>query len=119
MASKTKIKKDNLGLYATCDGYIARPFYGTIFNEGDEVKSHHFGGSSMAGVTVCDKPETHNFKSTGSFEVWTTTVTSFEYNKKDKDPALIQLFREKHDWYENKAKIEEPIFTKHNAKFKP
>lgn len=70
---KTKIKKDELGLYVIAGGYIARPFWGTCFKEGDEVKSHHFNGSTRAGVTVTDRKETHNFKRTGQYEYWSTT----------------------------------------------
>jgi len=63
--AKNKIYKDFLGLYTICGGYISRPAWGTQFNEGDEVNTHHFGGSTMAGVTSPDKPDTHNFKRNG------------------------------------------------------
>jgi hypothetical protein len=81
MATKTKIKKDGLGLYVTCGGYIARPLNGTVFGESEKVMSHHFGGSHIVGVTLCDKPETHNFKRNGVYESWITTSTVSEYNK--------------------------------------
>ena len=87
--AKTKIKKDDLGLYAICGGYISRPFYGTCFQEGDEVKTHHFGGSTKAGVTSLDKPETHNFKRNGQYEVWSTTgMDSVSYKKKNFEPGF-------------------------------
>jgi hypothetical protein len=83
MAAKTKIKKDSLGLYVNCGGWISRPFYGTCFVEGEEVKAHHFGGSTDAGVTSPDKPETHNFKRNGQYELWvTTSVMASDYDKK-------------------------------------
>lgn len=79
MAQKTKIKKDSLGLYVIAGGYITRPFYGTIFKEDDIVKSHHFGGSTMAGVTFIDQ----NFKKDGKYEIWVTTgITSYDYKDK-------------------------------------
>lgn len=52
MSAITKIKRDKLGLYCKCGGWICRPFYGTKFIEGESVKSHHFGGSTIAGVTI-------------------------------------------------------------------
>ena len=79
---KTKIKKDSLGLYVIAGGYIARPFWGTCFKEGDEVKSHHFGGSTRAGVTVTDRKETHNFKRKGQYEYWSTTGLDFQKYKR-------------------------------------
>ena len=78
----TKIKKDDLGLYVIAGGYIARPFWGTCFNEGDEVKSHHFSGSTRAGVTVTDRKETHNFKWEGQYENWCTTGLDSQKHKK-------------------------------------
>jgi hypothetical protein len=82
MAQLTKIKKDFLGLYVIGGGYICRPFYGTIFKEGDKVKTHHFGSSTDAGVTYPDQ----NFrKNVGIYEIWSTTGTpSYEYGKNQK-----------------------------------
>lgn len=83
MAAKNTIKKDSLGLYTICGGYVSRPFFGTIFKEGDDVKTHHFGGSTMGGVTSPDKPETHHFKRSGQYEIWSTTgVSSTDYRLK-------------------------------------
>lgn len=89
MAQKTKIKKDSLGLYVIAGGYITRPFYGTIFKEDDIVKSHHFGGSTMAGVTFIDQ----NFKKDGKYEIWVTTgITSYDYKDKKIKYGFEYLF---------------------------
>lgn len=90
MAQKTKIKKDFLGLYVIAGGWIARPFYGTIFKEGDIVKSHHFGGSTNAGVTILNQ----NFKRrNGRYEVWCTTgIGSDDYLNKRVNHKVGSLF---------------------------
>lgn len=89
MVQKTKIKKDSLGLYVIAGGYITRPFYGTIFKEDDIVKSHHFGGSIMAGVTFIDQ----NFKKDGKYEIWVTTgITSYDYKDKKIKYGFEYLF---------------------------
>lgn len=89
MAQKTKIKKDFLGLYVIAGGYITRPFYGTIFKEGDIVKSHHFNGSTRAGVTFIDQ----SFKTNGKYEIWVTTgIMSYHYKDKKIQYGLEQLF---------------------------
>ena len=91
MSQKTTVKRDFLGLYVVAGGWIARPFNGTVFNEGDLVKSHHFGGSTDAGVTTLD----NNFKRDGHYELWTTTGTSStEYSK-----LTEQEIESKYDWY--------------------
>lgn len=97
MAQKTKIKKDFLGLYVIAGGYIARPFYGTIFKDGDTVKSHHFGGSTMAGVTFINQ----NFKKNGKYEIWVTTgITSYEYKDKNIKYGFEALFSTNYDTFE-------------------
>jgi hypothetical protein len=89
MAQKTKIKKDFLGLYVIAGGYISRPFYGTIFKEDDIVKTHHFGGSTGAGVTFLDK----NFKRDGKYELWSTTgITGVEYRSRKIKYGYEKLF---------------------------
>lgn len=93
MAKVTKIKKDQLGLYTNCGGYVSRPFFGTQFKEGDEVKTHHFGGSTGGGVTSPDKPDTHNFKRDGVYEQWGTTgISETEYKKKSFKTGFESLF---------------------------
>lgn len=72
------IKKDFLGLYVVAGKYISRPFFGTIFKEGDVVKSYHFNGSTLAGVTF---PKENFTKSSGVYEYWTTTVDTQQYEK--------------------------------------
>lgn len=93
MAQITKIKKDFLGLYVIAGGWISRPPNMddslTIFEEGDKVKTHHFGGSNMAGVTF----ESENFKSDGSYEVWITTSTlNLHYKDMTQDEIKEKVF---------------------------
>jgi len=71
MAQNTQVKSDRFGLYVIAGGYISRPFHGTIFKEGDLVKTHHFGGSVDAGVTFREKDL--KFNTRGDYEIWTTT----------------------------------------------
>ena len=68
----TKVKKDGLGLYINVGGYICRPFFGTCFQEGDEVKAHHFGGSTRIGVGL---PGPAMFRKSETYEYWSTTGT--------------------------------------------
>ena len=128
MAATTKIKKDHIGLYTVCGGYISRPFYGTQFKEGDEVKTHHFGGSTMTGVTIPDKPETHNFKKDGQYEVWSTTGISSTHYRKNQLPSnytdrysdFSTYLDEVTDWYSNNAKGPiGGIYKDKNKKFQP
>lgn len=93
----TKIKKDALGLYVIAGGYIARPFWGTCFKEGDEVNSHHFGGGTRAGVTVTERKETHNFKRKGQYENWCTTGLSAE--KYRRGEFTQEEIKRTTDWY--------------------
>lgn len=109
MAQTTKIKSDFLGLYVNAGGYKARPFYGTVFNEGDEVKTHHFGNSINAGVTI----KTENFTKKGNYEIW---CTAGDYgNLKTKSELQAN-----YDWYKNNTALhsyESFINTKHNDDF--
>ncbi len=90
----TKIKEDEFGLYVIAGGWIARPFFGTAFQKGDDVKSHHFGGSIKAGVTVTDKPDTHNFKRKGMYETWVTTgIMTDEKISKEKTKERIESYK--------------------------
>jgi len=91
MAQKTKVKEDFLGLYVLAGGYVARPFNGTRFKEGDEVKAHHFGGSTRAGVTISDQ----NFKRSGKYETWSTTGFSSPEFKKLSESEI----RKQTNWY--------------------
>lgn len=109
MAQKTKIKSDFLGLYVLAGGYISRPFYGTIFNDGDVVKTNHFNGSSLAGVTYLDK----NIINPEDFEMWSTTgISNVEYNKLSN--AEIE---EKTNWYKSRIPLSS-IYINRNTDFK-
>jgi hypothetical protein len=111
----TEIKKDELGLYVIAGGWIARPFYGTCFNEGDTVKSHHFGGSTRAGVTLADRKETHNFKRNGVYEIWCTTgISSWEYRS---GKYTQEEIKETTEWYRNHNQVFAPAFKKVNEEF--
>jgi len=108
MSQITKIKKDFLGLYVIAGGWICRPFFGTMFIEGDKVKSHHFGGSTKAGVTIL----TENFKRNGNYEYWSTTGTlEYEYSELSKKEIT-----EKFNWYKNNA--DKVVYNSLNKKFK-
>ncbi len=110
-----KIKKDNIGLYTICGGYISRPFYGTKFHEGDEVKTHHFGGSTLAGVTTPDKPDTHNFKKDGKYEKWCTTgMSEKEYLKMN-----FNEIKDKTEWYKKFSGIGKIFYVQENLDFIP
>ena len=125
MAQKTQIKKDKLGLYVIAGGWISRPFYGTIFKEGDEVKTHHFGGSTNAGVTFNQKEL--NFKNSENYEFWSTTgVTNDEYLKKEFYPSpardinksFDEILKSKTEWYKHNGKSLDFIYKKNNLNFK-
>lgn len=123
MAQKTKIKEDFLGLYVIAGGYITRPFYGTIFKEGDVVKSHHFGGSTKAGVTHIDQ----NFKKDGKYEIWCTTgIHTDEYSNKKIKYGFENLFGVTYNTFEEYLKLTtswykstdfRPFAEEHNQNF--
>lgn len=114
MSQKTKVCKDELGLYVTAGGWIARPFYGTKFKEGDIIKTHHFGGSNVAGVTSVDK-DGYNFKYNGIYERWCTTgIMADEYNKK-----TIKELKKNNDWYEKMLTAQKIIYGEMNKNFVP
>lgn len=129
MAVKTKIKKDQLGLYTICGGYISRPFYGTQFEEGDSVNTHHFGGSIRGGVTLCNQKETHNFKKGGIFEYWVTTgIANYEYKKREFEKGFENLFGGNYEtfeeylylnteWYRKQDQHLEKTYKEHNLAF--
>jgi len=128
MAQVTKIKKDELGLFVMAGGYISRAFYGTIFKEGDEVKTHHFGGSTNVGVTFNEKK--FNFKSNNkNFEFWSTTgLHNLNHERKIFEPnKFSSLFGKKYtsfeeyvklttEWYQNRNFS--PLSKMHNNTFK-
>ena len=62
------IHQDEISPYVSAGGWISRPLFPTQFQLGEEVKTHHFGGSCNAGV---GKDETCG---RGIYlELWTTT----------------------------------------------
>ena len=110
MAQITIIKKDFLGLYVIADGTIARPFYGTMFNENDKVKTHHFGGSTKAGVTL----KKEKFTKKGNYEIWCTSGTmAYEYK------SLSQKeIKDNYNWYKNDSNgYKSFVYKKHNDDF--
>lgn len=125
--AKSKIKKDNFGLYTICGGWISRPIYGTQFQEGEEVKTHHFGGSTYAGVTILNKPDTHNFKKKGQYEVWSTTgISNYTYKLQQVPPPYENKYKdfqtylkETTKWYEGlQNDAIGKIYKEENQKFK-
>ena len=93
MAQTTKIKKDLLGLYVIAGGWISRPPNMdnslTIFKDGDKVKTHHFGGSVIAGVTF----ESENFKHDGNYEIWITTgIINLNYKTMSQSEIKSETF---------------------------
>ncbi len=110
-----KIMKDWIGLYTVCGGYISRPFFGTSFQEGDDVKTHHFGGSTLAGVTSVGKPLTHNFKKDGQYELWSTTGTSkTEYKNKTFKVGFENLFGSNYSTFEEYLELGTSWHEKHH-----
>ncbi len=117
MASKVKVQKDKFGLYVFCGGWIARPLFGTSFKEGDLVKTHHFGGSPWGGVTVPDKPTTHNFRSNGVYEWWVTCGTSA--SQYDNGEITDEKLSADIAYYTNHCKHMAWFYEEENSKFKP
>ena len=113
MAITTKIKKDAIGLYTICGGYISRPFFGTQFEEGDTVNTHHFVGSINAGVTLPDRKETHHFRKGGIFEYWRTTgISNQEYKNKRTKKGYESLYGSKYDNFDDYLKLKTEWYRK-------
>lgn len=115
--TRTKVKKDEIGLYVFADGWVCRPAYGTSFKEGDSIKSKHFGGSTEAGVTYLDG----NFKQvciildeTADYEMWTTTgIGSNEYKNVD-----MKKMKKDYEWYkEHGQPLPKEFIINHNKRF--
>lgn len=87
--SKTKIRKDDHGLFVRAGGYLFRPYHSfgvdpfaidngeTNFEEGQDAKVHHISESMMAIITIDDKVE--RWESHGSY---------YGYNKDKKFTTL-------------------------------
>ena len=110
MSQKSKLRKDNIGLYIRSGGWITRPFFGTIFKEGDIINSRHFSGSALVGVN--NNNDGINKKK--KFEYWSISgITSKEYKEK-----TLNEVREITDWYKNNITVShKKIFCEHNKKF--
>lgn len=118
MAQITKVQKDFLGLYVIAGGWISRPFYETIFEENDEVKTQHFSVVSRkkqitdVGVTFPNQ----NFGEKGNYELWCISgIVAYEYEKTYKDEIKKQ-----HDIYKERYNTDYEAYAKkeHNIKFK-
>ena len=82
------IKQDSVSIYSTAGGYIIRPTKETNFKPGDNPKTHHFGGSTVAGVGKIEGKGKYQ-------EYWITTgVMTDEYKSK----SQVDL-KEDYEWY--------------------
>jgi hypothetical protein len=81
MSNNAVVKKDQYGIYVIGGGWILRPHpkCPSIFQEGDLVKAHHFGGTPQAGVTLRHKSLTFKGLCAGAwgnencpYEMWST-----------------------------------------------
>lgn len=92
------IKSDFLGLYVAAGGYAARPLGETQFKEGDEVKTHHFGGSIRAGVGKDSSCKRGQY-----LEEWTTTGFSTNELETRKSQFGLKLtdkdIKKNTEWY--------------------
>ena len=112
MSKIVKIRKDFLGLYVNADGTIARPFYGTMFNEGDTVKAHHFGGSTRAGVTTIDENFSKHMNS--EYERWSITgLSPTDLKTKSKEEIEKQTNFYNDIQFRNIYKLSNKLFKKH------
>jgi hypothetical protein len=81
--AKTKVKSDEKGLFVITGGWVGRPRQFSVCSEqtsfkvGDEVKSHHFRGSTIIGVG--DK--NCNFRKRKGYELWWIDCLSPEVKK--------------------------------------
>lgn len=119
-----KIKKDKLGLYAEAGGWIIRPFFGTNFGEGDDVKTHHFGGTTFAGVTYNVKDLNFNKKGSPSFEYWGTSGVFIEDYKSKKVTSILdegktfeESLSDSYDWYRKHSEKFYNLYSKKNKEF--
>lgn len=135
MANKAIIKKDELGLYVIAGGSIVRPFFGTIFKEGDKVKAHCYGGCCQAGVTFDNND--FSFKKCEQRETWWSTgISDLNYKNKIFKPDTFEAHGQIYksfdgqsyntfegfmkvmtEWYRNQVGGEDFIFIKGNKKF--
>ena len=77
----SKIRKDEIGLWCSVGGYVARPIGPTSFNEGESHKTHH-----VAGTTIAKIGKDKTCKRGQYLESWITTgIMSHEYEKYEQD----------------------------------
>lgn len=67
------VKSDKLGLYVHAGGWKSRPLSESRFKLGDDIKTHHYGGTILAGV---GKDKT--CKRGKYIEMWITTDLSMD-----------------------------------------
>lgn len=96
------IRKDNFGVFVTAGGWVCRPIGKTKFIQGMNVKTHHFGGSTRAGVGK-------TLKGKGDYdEYWTTTGMMLFRNKVVDGLSLLPVpekqIKKLTDWYIERAK---------------
>jgi len=113
----TVIKKDRLGLYVNAGGWKTRPFYGTCFKEGDVVETHHFGGSTFAGVGLPGKVSFRRSRSNFSFEYWCTSGTLSTEAGTLSTEALQNFSAERLKWYWETCQTADFFAEKHNRSF--
>jgi len=107
------IQSDEFGLWTIAGGWIARPVFATQFKAGDQVKTHHFGGSIRAGVGKDDSCIRGHY-----LEYWSTTGTMFN----DPEPFEpceslgIKTLSDRIDWYKQKFVEKYPIPNKKKQK---
>ncbi len=108
----TIVKKDEIGLYVNANGYCARSIFGTIFKEGDNVKSIHFISSDLAGVGINGEFNDSDLK---TFEYWCSTRT--DYIKVLNSEISIEAIKEDLNWSLEFFECEKDIFINHNKKY--
>jgi hypothetical protein len=62
------IRKDEIGLYVSAGGWVTRPLVETQYREGQDVTTHHYGTTSLAGVGKDEHCKRGEY-----VEIWITT----------------------------------------------
>jgi len=94
MAKMAKIKSDEYGLHVQAGGWKSRPVYESQFTEGDEVKTHHYGGSMRVGVgkdKTCKRGQ--------YLELWCTCGNSNSNDFKPNPRLNIHNIADLINWY--------------------
>jgi len=67
----------------------------------------------MAGVTSPNKPETHNFKKSGQYEIWTTTgINNRDYKAENLKLGYEGLFGASYSTWEEYLKLNTEWYSK-------